>query len=167
VPDQDYYTSRQQALLDMCKDRLSMIDGADLALDNKLMALVGLSSLSPSLATLALSAEVTPPVVGWLLVVAFAVLALIVFLALLTSRAQRYTIPADLTIAPTKINDRYVTPEIGEVLSHITADYLEVTRDRLLSTDRKGTTLNRCLALYMVQLVLLAGAVGVTLLGPK
>lgn len=156
----DYYLQQQQALLDTCKDRLSMLDAADLALDNKLMALVGLSSLSVSLVTLALA----PPghistAASWLVVCGFGLLIVIVLLALYAWHASGYPIPAKLDIPPEEINERYVIPDPGTVYSHLTADYLEVTKDRKESTIRKAAVLNSCVGLYAVQLLLLTSAV--------
>lgn len=157
------YLPRQEALLDLCKTRLSMLDAADLALDGKLMALVGLSSLSVSLVTLALSLKTpasTQWALAWPILVAFVLLAIMVLSALLAWRAEDYSVPGPESEEVEKLHAMYVVPEPATAVNNLITSYLSVTVDRRASTIRKGAALNLCLGLYLVQVVVLAVAIG-------
>jgi len=162
---EDYgdYPVRQQAFLSMLRDQLSMFDAASLALDNKLIGLVGLSSLSVALVTLALS-RIAPPSapapVTFLILAAFIALILMVLLALSAWFAQDYSVPGPENTESDYIFKEYLEPDTVTALNRMIAAYQAAEIDLCAATIRKGGTLNWCLILYVVQLLFLAAAVG-------
>lgn len=161
--DHSGYPERQRAFLDMVKIQLSMVDDANTTLDNKLMALVGLSSLSSSLAALAISMAPTavPPPVPGLVVLAYFCLIVMVASLLWEWRAIAYTIPGPPNTERDLFLAKYLmTDTVSAFDNLITAHQAAQIRIKAV-VMRKGDALNNGLALYAIQLVILAGAIGI------
>lgn len=142
-----------------------MYDSADLALDHKLMALIGLSSLSLSIMGFALFPRESPPkIVVAIVIAALILLGLIVLMTLWAWAASRYRAPGTRSEDPDHMHERYILAKPDVALSHLTADYLEIAMERKASTRRKGRVLNIGLALYLIQLACLARALVLSLL---
>lgn len=168
IVDQDHLT-RQQHALAMCQRSLEMFDGADLALDNKLMALLGHSSLLMALASMAatMSAE------GWLRIIvavlvagAFWHLIVMVSVALDAWKPAPYSTPGRTYAGGQALKERYIDVPTSTTLAKMISDHVGENgsiKERRESTVRKGAALRECVRRFLWQVRLLGVAVCISL----